>query len=147
MANATFDVVDTFGHEHTLIGGQLDVAARETFLCGQCHSLALAIHDRAPDSWTLAALRSDAGSDDDLVVHVAVRTDDGWLVDIDNVHDDQSMLDAHGAAARIEPISRQEVVDLAINGDLPPLRLDLGHAFVDAALANAGYDPATFEPA
>lgn len=137
----TVVVEDIWGNELELTPGVLDMNAREAYLNGHCASLALAIHGRAPNTWTLEVLEGYEGE----VVHVVVRTEDGDLLDVDNAHTTSSMLEVCSAAVRVRPADRDEIVDLTFNGDLAPLELGLADTFVDAVLRNGGYDPATWQ--
>ncbi|MEW2434300.1 hypothetical protein AB0952_08965 [Streptomyces caniferus] len=89
----------TDGDSHTLITGQLDDAAREVFLHGQCHALARALSDHT--GWPMAVIITDeCARDSDFCAfepwaedvcacqleHVVAVRPDGAHIDITGAH-------------------------------------------------------------
>jgi hypothetical protein len=93
MENLTVTVWSWFGEDEVeLHPGQLDDAAELAFSSGQCHALALAIHELRPD-WEIGGLQwqhiypgenpADEDFEGELPDHVVVRNPDtGELLDV-----------------------------------------------------------------
>lgn len=76
----------------TLTPGLIDGMAVGAFAQGQCHALALALHERT--GWPVIVLEDDEAD----AIHFAVQTPDGRALDITGCHDLEEFQEGWGAA-------------------------------------------------
>jgi hypothetical protein len=74
--------------------GKLDHAALTAFVGGQCHGLALAIHEET--GWPLIGVDDSDG----MCEHICVRREDGRLVDVTGAHTEAEMCGCRGRSLR-----------------------------------------------
>ena len=113
--------------------GVLDERALAAFVGGQCHGLALAIHQRT--DWPLVAVNNEK----DECIHICVRRPDGLLVDVTGSHAHDEMT-ADGRRLRI-PFDRTDVDALIERFGWAPPELEAAAAWVEAVLNRAETGP------
>jgi hypothetical protein len=118
--------------------GVLDRRAVLAFSTGQCHGLALALHRRT--GWPLVAVDDHKG----VCVHVAVRRDDGYLVDATGAHTDEQLFAARPGVT-ISPTDRDAILQLSASARWAPPAQAAAEAWVDVMLRRAA-EPAELPP-
>ncbi len=108
--------------------GKLDERAWLAFIYGQCHGLALALHNRT--GWPLVAVVDDNGA----CGHVCVRRPDGQIVDVTGAHTSEEMASALG---QILHIDTHYIRDLESQHGWASAEPDSAGAWVDAVIARA----------
>lgn len=88
VAGSLLEVAGTEHRTYRLKAGVLDDAAIVCFTQGQCHALALALRERT--GWGLVGVRD---WEEDLI-HVAVLTPEGRVLDATGVHEQESFAEA-----------------------------------------------------
>lgn len=119
--------------------GVLDRRAMLAFSTGQCHGLALALHRRT--GWPLVAVDDREG----VCVHVAVRRDDGYLLDATGAHSDEQLLAARPGGT-IRATDRKTILQLSASAEWAPPAEAAAEAWVDVILRHAA-EPAELPPA
>lgn len=123
--------VEVFEQQAMLVTpGVIDAAAHAAFSSGQCHALAVALHDQT--GWPLRAIEDD----DTDIVHVYVETPDGAALDIAGVHRNRDeYVSAWGSYD--EPIDREQLLDLVDSGGWREPNLEAAASFVPTVLEYA----------
>jgi hypothetical protein len=109
--------------------GKLDERAWLAFIYGQCHGLALALHNRT--GWPLVAVVDDNGA----CGHVCVRRPDGQIVDVTGAHISEEMASAF--AGQILDTDTHYIHDLESQHGWASAEPDSAAAWVDAVIARA----------
>jgi hypothetical protein len=109
--------------------GRLDDRAWFAFIYGQCHGLALALHNRT--GWSLVAIVDDTGA----CGHVCVRRPDGAIIDVTGAHTSEEMTSA--CAGQIRDIDTHYIHDLESQHGWAQAEPDSAAAWVDAVIARA----------
>jgi hypothetical protein len=90
---------------HLVEPGELDDRARLAFGAGQCHGLALALHDT--QGWPLVAVDDE----ENRRIHICVRRPDGMLVDVNGAHTDVEVMQARPGCS-LHGIDEDAISDL-----------------------------------
>lgn len=136
-----------FGEDETVLTpGVIDDNARHAFSNGQCHALALGLHELT--GWEIGGLQwccEACGSDspewcgcdaDTLPAHVVVRKEDGELIDIGGT------VDFAEWGSDFRPVDPDALTyTYPDQGYLVP-DLDAGRAFAETVLSEYGYSAA-----
>ena len=112
--------------------GELDCGALLAFTGGQCHGLALALHERT--GWPLVAVDEPTGA----CAHVCVRRPDGLLVDVTGAHTVDEMEAARGGTLR--DIEHSAIGELETKHSWAPAAVDPARSWVDPVLRRATHD-------
>lgn len=80
-------VAGSWNSQHTITPGVLDDAAFAAFTQGQCHALALAIHEET--GWPTYGCEDGEGD----LEHLVVKTPDGRILDISGAHQLEDFLE------------------------------------------------------
>lgn len=107
--------------------GVIDDAAHAAFSSGQCHALALTVHEQT--GWPLRAIEDD----DADIVHVYIETPDGRALDIAGVHANRDEYVASWGSYD-EPVDREHVLDLVDSGGWRVPNVDIAKTFVPSLL-------------
>jgi hypothetical protein len=125
-----------------LSAGLIDGYARRAFKYGACGALAIALHDHT--GWPIVAITDSHNVAEDKAgggsaLHWAVRTPDGWLLDIDGVHRMQDLIDEYSsqadegeAAAGLA--TRADAWEWYVEAQGEPVPITLAATFVPAVL-------------
>jgi hypothetical protein len=136
---STVVVAGSDGCSYELEPGVLDERAEAAFLHGQCHALALALHERT--GWPIIGVE-----DEELdICHFHVQTPCGRALDITGAHeiDDYLELEHVDYCPELEYLVEQGPEYVASLGSDPNWRaprLDVARSFVEALLAREGLD-------
>jgi hypothetical protein len=116
--------------------GNITKKAKEVFQCGQCHALALALHEEA--GLPLVGLYND--SDTDTPSHVVVQVKGNVLLDITGLGPENTPL---WRRCEPRPLTKQEVEQFAELDYLEPNK-DVARPFAKTLLKKYGIEP--FKP-
>lgn len=133
------------GAEHRtfhLAPGVLDEPARACLLQGQCHALALALHEQT--GWPIRAVVDEQ----DDIRHLVVEAPDGRLLDASGAHPRQAMAEAW--EAEIAPLDAERARGLEAEGTWRAPALELARSMVAPALeyvdgARPALEPGPYE--
>lgn len=131
-AEAAAEKLTVIGSEHRawrVTPGVIDADAVHAFTSGQCHALALALHERT--GWPLRWLEDDEGDP----LHCFVETPEGKALDIAGVHDRDEMLEGwQGVYDEAASSDQLRALSFGFGGWRVP-DTKAASAFVDAVLA------------
>lgn len=117
--------------EIELTPGVLDDAAREAFTCGQCHAMALALHEHT--GWDLAGAEWEHYDGVEYPGHVFVVDPDGNPFDVNGYDVDERYV--HDIA----PVTEDELLYVfPSDGGYHEPDLDAGYHFAPLVLEHAG---------
>jgi len=130
----------------TLTPGVIDRYAKRAFAYGACGALAIVLHDTT--GWPIVAITDShnvyngiAGGGSAL--HWTVQRPDGFLVDIDGVHNVREMIDrycdqADNGEAAAGLSTRADAYEWYVEAQEEPIPLTLARTFVAPLLAKIG---------
>jgi hypothetical protein len=136
--------------EHHVTVGVVDDAAHDAFRTGQCHALALALHERT--GWPLVVIGpKECCYDEDCmdeetdstgacgcqVTHIAVQRPDGQVVDIDGTVpvDDAILASDDPDMNELRPLSEDRLEEILGSSKWRVPDLAVARGYVDAVLA------------
>lgn len=139
---------------HTVVVGCRDEYSIEAFKNGQCHALALALHERT--AWPIVSVGPDecvydedcdpsgdsAGVCACQIHHLAIRRPDGWIVDIEGPRPEPDFIEGStdpDNTLKPAPADRLDSILRNTDGTWRTPNLAVARAFVDVALTP--YDP------
>lgn len=112
--------------------------AVDVFTRGQCHALALALHEIVPESELCGVGQDyDTWEDESTPQHVLVRLPDGRYLDVEGAHPERIVTDTwfeRVGDGEIQPLDRERALG-AFDGRYWDPDLDAGRAFAPAVLA------------
>ena len=108
--------------------GVFDDDAQEACLWGQCHALALALHESS--GWPLVAVYED-----DDIIHVAVKIPDGRLLDAGGYHNAYEIAEYYDRTLDdISEVTQAEVEALADSNDWRRPETELASTWIPCLL-------------
>jgi hypothetical protein len=116
--------IRTHWDQYTVYPGIIDNEAIGAFTTGQCHALALEIHERT--GWELCGFFGYY-EDDDSPGHVGVCTPEGYVVDVQGIG-----AEVRWKGKKIKPVSEEDVSNFVYYAK--PQR-EAARLFVDAVLS------------